>query len=92
MELSPEDRRIVSLDIARIEFGWLVGMPVCKHLQGDLWEVRSMLPNRRIVRVLFSPQNGRAVLLHAFFKKTQQAPKKDIDLAIARMKQLQEDL
>ncbi len=27
-ELSAEDRRIIGYDIARVEFGWPVGMPV----------------------------------------------------------------
>ena len=53
LSLSDEDRRIVGVDIATAEFGWPVGMPVCKALGQGLWEIRSALTGGRIARVIF---------------------------------------
>lgn len=88
LELDDSDRRRVGIDIATAEFGWPVGMPLCRSLSKGLWEIRSDLTHGRISRVIFSPINGHMVLLHAFVKKTQKTPKPDIDLALKRMKEL----
>ncbi len=37
-ELPREDQRIVGRDIAKVQFGWPVGLPVCRPLGGGLWE------------------------------------------------------
>lgn len=80
---SPEDRRRIGEDIKTVEFGWPVGMPVCRPLGGGICEVRTHLAQNRISRVLFYiDQKGRMVLLHGFIKKTQKTP--DEDLALAR--------
>lgn len=87
--LSVEDRRIVGLDIATLEFGWPVGMPICRAIvsRRGLWEVRSNLTSGRIARVLFSMHRGQMVLLHGFVKKTQQTPDSDLELAVKRKKE-----
>ncbi len=41
--LPPEDRKIVGDDLQTIEYGWPVGMPVCRSLGGGLWELRSTI-------------------------------------------------
>jgi len=89
-ELTTEDRRIVGLDIATVEFGWPVGMPVCRPIASrrGLWEVRSNLTGGRIARVLFCMHRGQMVLLHGFIKKTQQTSDRDLDLAVKRKKEL----
>jgi phage-related protein len=86
--LPEEDRRLMGRDIATAEFGWPVGMPVCRPLGGGLWEVRSDLPGNRIARVIFCAADGRMVLLHGFIKKTQKTPQPDLDLARRRMKEI----
>jgi hypothetical protein len=53
MELDPEDRRIIGTDIRTVEFGWPIGMPVCRPMGNGLFEVRSTLMGKRIARVLF---------------------------------------
>ncbi len=68
--LPEADRRIVGFDIATAEFGWPIGMPLCRPLGGGLWEVRSNLTQGRIARVVFCAAAGRMVLLHGFVKKT----------------------
>jgi phage-related protein len=90
--LSREDRRIIGTDVATVEFGWPIGMPVCRSITGrkGLWEIRSDLSNKRIARVLFCIHNGQLVLLHGFVKKTQKTPDDDLDLAMKRKKEIQE--
>jgi phage-related protein len=87
-DLPREDCRVVGWDIATVEYGWPVGMPVCRPMGGGLWEVRSTLPSRRIARVLFSITGGRLVLLHGFIKKTQKTSVEDLSIARRRMKEV----
>jgi phage-related protein len=72
------------------EFGWPVGMPICRSLAGykGLWEIRSNLSHGRISRVLFCVHGGQMVLLHGFIKKTQRTPERELDIAVARQKGL----
>jgi phage-related protein len=73
--LSPDDRKRIGEDIKTVEFGWPVGMPVCRPLGGGIYEVRSGLAQNRIARVLFYiDRKTRMVLLHRFIKKTQKTP------------------
>jgi len=79
---SREDRKRIGEDIKTVEFGWPVGMPVCRSVGGGIYEVRSDLTQNRIARVLFYfDKNRRMVLLHGFIKKTQRTPEEDLDLA-----------
>jgi phage-related protein len=81
-ELPPEDRKRIGEDIKTVEFGWPIGMPVCKPMGGGIYEVRSSLAQNRIARVLFYlDKKGRMVLLHGFIKKTQKTSDEDLDLA-----------
>jgi phage-related protein len=80
---SSEDRKRIGEDVKTVEFGWPIGMPVCKPLGDGIYEVRTSLAQNRIARVLFYiDKKGRMVLLHGFIKKTQETP--DADLALAR--------
>lgn len=90
LELRPEDRKIVGFDIRTAEFGWPVGMPLCRAMSSHkgLWEIRSNLTDGKIARVLFCIHGGSMVLLHGFIKKTQKTPKADLDLAARRMRGL----
>jgi len=80
--LPKDDRKRIGEDIKTVEFGWPVGMPVCRPLAGGIYEVRTSLAHNRIARVLFYiDKAGRMVLLHGFIKKTQKTPDEDLDLA-----------
>src|SRR5579863_7198324 len=82
--LSPEDRQRIGEDIKTVEFGWPIGMPVCRTLGGGVCEVRTTLSQNRIARVLFYvDKRARMVLLHGFIKKTQRTPREDLELARA---------
>ena len=87
-DLNDGDRRTVGQDIATAEFGWPVGMPVCRNLGKGLCEIRSNISDGRIARVIFAPVGRRMVLLHGFVKKTQKTPKPDLDLALRRLKEI----
>jgi phage-related protein len=81
--LSPDDRKRIGEDIKSVEFGWPIGMPVCRPMGEGIYEVRTRLNENRIARVLFYiDKRGRMVLLHGFIKKTSRTP--DGDLALAR--------
>jgi phage-related protein len=77
-----EDRKRIGEDIKTVEFGWPVGMPVCRPMGSGIYEVRSSLSRNRIARVLFYfDRNGQMVLLHGFIKKTQKTTEEDLELA-----------
>lgn len=87
-ELGADDRKRIGADIATVEYGWPIGMPVCRALGDGLYEVRSSLAGNRIARVLFCFDRDRLVLLHGFIKKTQRTPRADLDLATTRRKDI----
>lgn len=86
--LATMDKKRIGEDIKTVQFGWPLGMPLVKHLGGNLWEVRIQL-NKRIGRVLFVLDMNSMVLIHGFIKKQQKILKADLDLAKDRVKQLQ---
>lgn len=86
--LDSADRVSIGKDIAAAEYGWPVGMPLCRALGQGLFEIRSGLTSGRTARVIFCIAGGRMVLLHGFIKKTQKTPKNDLDLAMKRKKEL----
>ncbi|HZB87075.1 MAG TPA: type II toxin-antitoxin system RelE/ParE family toxin [Terracidiphilus sp.] len=80
--MAPEDRRRIGEDIRTVEYGWPIGMPVCRPLGNGLHEVRTNLTGNRIARVFFSVDaRQQMVLLHAIVKKTQAIPTADLELA-----------
>ncbi len=83
--LTKEERTEVGGDIQSVQFGWPLGMPLVKHLQGDLWEVRTQLASR-IARVIFAVEGNTMYLLHGFINRTPtEAPKTaPADLALAQ--------
>jgi phage-related protein len=86
--LEAAGRKIVGQDIATAEFGWPVGMPVCRLLGDGLYEIRSDLASHRIARVIFCVAYLHMVLLHGFIKKTQKTPQREVDLARKRKKEV----
>jgi phage-related protein len=66
-------------------------MPTCRPITGRarLWEVRSNLTGGKIARVLFTFHDRRIVLLHGFIKKAQQTADRDLNLAMARKREIE---
>jgi phage-related protein len=86
--LPAEDRRAIGGDLATLQVGWPIGMPLCRSLGGGLWELRSNLPSRRIARLLFFAADDRLGVVHGFIKKTQKTPTNDLELARRRVKEM----
>lgn len=86
--LDKEDRKIIGVDIKTVEWGWPIGMPVCRPLGRGLYEVRSHLKDGKISRVFFCIEENLMILLHAFIKKTQKTPEKELDIAYKRLKEV----
>jgi phage-related protein len=86
--LDKEDRRIIGMDLMRVQFGWPIGMPLVRSLQDGLWEVRSSLASQRIARLLLCFHQETLVVRHAFVKKTSKTNPADLALAKRRMKEV----
>ena len=91
-KLSKEEKRCIGIDIKTVQYGWPIGMPLVKHLEKGIWEVRSSLPQGKIARILFFNYLNTMVLLNGFIKKSQKTPKKEIELAKKRVKQFMEGM
>ena len=87
--LDKRNRLLIGTDIKTVEYGWPIGMPVCRPMGKGLYEVRTNLPGKKIARVLFCIAGSEMVLLHGFLKKTQRTPKSDLDLALDRKRRLE---
>lgn len=85
MCLSSTERKAAGEDLKTVQMGWPLGMPLVRHLENGIWEVRVRLENR-IGRVLFTLDGSTMVLLHAFIKKTQNTPVSELRLAKKRLK------
>ncbi len=89
LSLNKEDRVNIGTDIQTAEFGWPIGMPICRPLKQGLHEVRTKLSDGRISRVLFCVYSDNMILLHGFIKKTRTIPKQDLSLANKRKKEVE---
>jgi len=70
------------------EYGPSLGKPYTAPLGDGLFEIRAK-GKEGIGRSLFSTIKGQEILiLHSFIKKSQKIPKKEIDLARKRMKEV----
>ena len=91
LEALPADMRVRFSYISRLieEFGLdRLREPHIKHLQGPLWEMR-MKGKDGISRAIYVTATGqRVVVVRVFVKKTQKIPKREIDLALKRAKEV----
>ena len=85
--LPREDMKTIGFDIKTVQYGYPLGMPLTRvlHGTGGLEEVRSNISNG-IARVIFYVEDNTMILLHGFIKKSQETPKKELDVAIKRYK------
>ena len=87
-EFNRADRAVIGGDLRTLQFGWPIGMPLVRKLVDGIWEVRSTLPSKREVRLLFTAEGNQIVVLSGFIKKSQKTPATEIALARRRMKEL----
>jgi phage-related protein len=83
----------------RARFEHIVGMietygiermrePYVKHLEGPIWEMR-LKGRDGIARAAYVTATGRRiVIVHVFAKKTEKTPRREIEMALKRAKEV----
>lgn len=89
LSLARNDRREVGADIFAVQKGFPLGLPLCRKMGSDLWEVRSDVADG-ICRIFFTVYKNTMILLHGFIKKSQKTPQDELDTANSRLKDFKE--
>jgi phage-related protein len=89
-ELPEEERQAIGKDLLRAQWRWPVGMPLCRPMGRQLWEIRTDLPAKRTARVMVCLYREHLVALHGFIKKSRTTPQGDLALARKRKKELEQ--
>ena len=80
--------RYRALTVRMEEFGPNLGMPHTRALGNGLFEIRAKA-EEGIGRAFFCTMVGRKiVILHSFIKKTDKTPKRELDIALTRQKEV----
>ena len=87
-KLPINDQRKIEFEIQKVRFGFTIGKGNFAKITDakGLWEIKANLSAKRIARVLFCISSDNIVLLHGFIKKSQKPTKRDIAIAINRIK------
>ena len=64
-------------------------MPLAKSMGKGLFEVRTSLLDGTIARVLFCFHASEIYALHGFIKKNEKTPNSELNLALARKKEIE---
>lgn len=92
ISLNPKSRAKVARALDLLEqYGSALGSPHVKPLKGTggLYELRVPFGGQAY-RLFFFPDGGDVVVVHAFTKKSEKTPKKELQIAISRMREYQE--
>ena len=91
LEALPADMRARFIRVVELieTFGvQKVGHPHVKHLEDALWEMR-LSGKAGIARAVYVTVTGKkVVVLRVFVKKTQKTPRREINLALERAKEI----
>jgi phage-related protein len=91
LEAQPEDIQARFLRIVDLIEGHgleRVREPYVKHLRGPLWEMR-LKGRDGIARAVYVTATGRrVVVVRVFGKKTEKTPRREIELALRRAKEV----
>lgn len=80
--------RYLRLTDLMLEFGPNLGTPHTKAIGDGLFELR-VKSKEGIARVFYCTKIGKTIImLHVFIKKSQKIPKKELEIAYARMKEV----
>jgi phage-related protein len=94
IEALPADMRARLVHIAHlIAMSGLenVHQPHIKHIEGPIWEMR-MKGRDGISRALYvTARKQRVVIVRVFIKKTEKTPRREIEIALTRAKEVQDD-
>jgi phage-related protein len=85
-DLEAGDRKVIGEDLKVVQYGFPLGLPLCDHLGGGLWEVRSSLPSRVEARLIFfqHPSEKALIVVHGFIKKSQKTKQSELETARRR--------
>ena len=64
--------------------------PHAKHLSGKLWEFRLKGRDGIARSIYVTASERRVIVLRTFVKKTQKTPPRELEIALARMKEIRE--
>lgn len=67
-------------------FGHELGLPHSKKVTTGIFELR--IRGKKDIRIFYAFHKNDAVLLHAFVKKSQRIPKRELETALQRLKLL----
>jgi phage-related protein len=87
--LGREEKAVIGDDLRTIQFGFPIGMPLCRSLAHGLYEARSSLPTKREARLIFFESKRRLVVVNGFIKKSRKTPDHEIALASARKREFE---
>ncbi len=80
--------RFRALTVRMEEYGPNLGMPHTRALGNGLFEIRAKA-DEGIGRAFFCTMVGqKIIILHSFIKKTDKTPKRELDRALARQKEV----
>ncbi len=83
--------RYLRLTDLMLEFGPNLGTPHTKAMKDGLFELR-IKSKEGIARVFYCTViNKKIFMLHIFIKKSQKIPKKELKLAMSRLKEVKEN-
>ncbi len=69
-----------------VQYGPYLKPPYMKKLAPNLYELR--IKSQIAIRIFYSLKSNTYILLHAFKKKTQKTPDKELRIALDRMKEI----
>lgn len=69
-----------------INYGPFLKPPDIKKLQDKLYELR--IPGKTTLRIFYTVANGEYYLLHAFKKKRDKTPSRELKVAVDRVKEI----
>jgi phage-related protein len=82
----PDQAKIFAYIEKLEEFGYRLGVPFVKHIEGKIKELRIPISPGQYRIFFFFCHMESVYLLHGFLKKMQKTPPKEIDIARKRMK------
>ena len=93
LDVLPDDMKARFRRIVELIQGYgleRVREPHVKHLEGPLWEMRMKGQDGISRAVYVTAKDRRVVVIRVFIKKTQKTPRREIDIALQRAKEVQD--
>lgn len=87
LEKSTQSKVLRGINLLEL-YGRDLSMPHVKHLQNNIFELRTR--GSQEIRIFFTYHEAHAYLLHAFIKKTQKIPERELRTAESRVSVLTE--